>query len=60
MAVEPLAALLHDDDPGVRRAAVRALAARGGVRVVEPLVAALRRPGLRASAPPRPTRSSGA
>ncbi len=41
LAVEPLVALLRDDNPGVRRAAVSALSARGGFRVVEPLVASL-------------------
>jgi HEAT repeat protein len=41
MAVEPLAALIGDDEAGVRRAVVRALSARGGVRVVEPLIVAL-------------------
>ena len=40
-AVEPLAGLLKDENPGVRRAAVAGLAARGGFRVVEPLVGAL-------------------
>ena len=52
MAVEPLAALLHDDDFDVRRAAVRALAARGGGLVVEPLIAALddRDQGVRSAA----------
>jgi len=34
-------ALLTDDDANVRRAVIRALAARGGIRVVEPLVVAL-------------------
>src|SRR5664280_1611889 len=44
LAVEPLAALLKDEHPGVRRAVVGALAERGGVRVVEPLVGALNDP----------------
>src|SRR5664279_3244858 len=40
-AVDPLAAALKDDNPGVRKACVAALAARGGLRVVNPLVGAL-------------------
>jgi HEAT repeat protein len=41
LAVEALAGLMIDEDVRVRRAAVRALSARGGVRVVGPLIAAL-------------------
>jgi HEAT repeat protein len=44
IAVDPLAAALHDDNPGVRKACVGALAARGGLRVVNPLVGALHDP----------------
>jgi len=44
LAVEPLVALLKDENAGVRRAAVGALSARGGFRVVDPLVGALSDP----------------
>jgi HEAT repeat protein len=44
LAVEPLVALLKDDNAGVRRAAVAALSARGGFRVVDPLVGELSDP----------------
>jgi HEAT repeat protein len=44
LAVEPLVALLRDENAGVRRAAVAALSARGGFRVVDPLVSALADP----------------
>jgi HEAT repeat protein len=52
LAVDPLTALLKDDNADVRLAAVGALAARGGGRVVEPLVVALedQSPDVRASA----------
>jgi HEAT repeat protein len=44
LSVEPLVALLRDENAGVRRAAVGALSARGGFRVVDPLVGSLADP----------------
>ena len=52
LAVEALSELVRDPDTGVRRAGIRALAARGGSRVVPPMLAAMKDPdpGVREAA----------